>query len=225
MIPLAFSCAFQRPGIPNSQRRVVRWSAAEESEGIAAWIPQGEEGLTSAAGICERLQSEPTTLTDKELKRLVSRVPQVLGYDPSTLVPSLGALAARLDLSNDELKKKIVLRLPQICGYRFQEDVEPGLLALQEALGLNDTELRQLVLGLPQILGLDFQEEILPKIGNLRKEIAMLPSNGGAFFMAASAVPGSQEEQELSSQVRQEVLRKPSVLGVEVRGSKQGAAQ
>ena len=106
----------------------------EESEGIAAWIPQGEEGLTSAAGICERLQSEPTTLTDKELKRLVSRVPQVLGYDPSTLVPSLGALAARLDLSNDELKKKIVLRLPQICGYRFQEDVEPGLLALQEAL-------------------------------------------------------------------------------------------
>mmetsp|Transcript_23971 Transcript_23971/g.47645 ORF Transcript_23971/g.47645 Transcript_23971/m.47645 type:complete len:195 (-) Transcript_23971:134-718(-) len=134
-------------------------------------------------------------LTDAELKRIASRVPEVLSYDATGARACLSAIGNRLSLGERELKKKIVLRLPQVLGYDYENEVGPGLEALAGGLGLADEELRSLVLGCPQILGLDYGREVEPKILAIRDELG---SDLGA--------------------IKDKILRSPAVLGLPVRG-------
>ena len=150
--------------------------------------------------VCDSIQSA-VSLTDKELKRIVERVPQVLDVTASDVEPSLRSLTERLSLSDIELKKKVVLRVPQCLGLGFDEGMGPTLAALQRALDLSDEELRKLVLGAPQVLGLDFETEVAPKIAALQARVGSLE--------AAKA----------------EALRQPSSLELPVIGSKVGAQE
>ena len=136
-------------------------------------------------------------LTDTELKRIVSRVPEVGEYSATEARVCVETLKTRLSLTDVEFKKKIVLRLPQCLGYDFETDIGPSLSQLQSYLNMSDDELRSFVLKCPQIIGLDFSTEVEPKINALRDDI-------GADDDVAS--------------IKDEILKKPASLNLAVRG-------
>ena len=174
-----------------------------EADALSLSDRVGAHELKTAADfdrLCDTIQSA-VSLTDKELKRIVERVPQVLGVTHTAVEPSLRSLTARLSLSDVELKKKIVLRVPQCIFIGFDERIAPTLAAVQRGLELSDEELRKLVLGAPQMLGLDFEAEIAPRIAALQARVGSLE--------AAKA----------------EALRQPSSLELPVIGSKGGAQE
>lgn len=138
-------------------------------------------------------------LTPSELKRTVTRVPEVLAYSSARAAATAAALRARLALDDLEFKKKIVLRLPQALGLDYAA-VGPELDALAAALDLADDELRKVVLGAPQILGLSYDDAVRPTVEALARDL------------------GSAEA------AKAEVLRRPAALDLDVRGSKRGAA-
>eukprot|EP01050_Picozoa_sp_SAG11_P022673 SAG11_NODE_4347_length_1938_cov_6.660685_2_plen_129_part_00 len=75
-------------------------------------------------------------LSKAELKKVVLRLPQVLGYSyEGNTEPTLARLQGRLDLSEAELKK-VVLRHPPMLNYSYEGNIEPTLARLQEWLGL-----------------------------------------------------------------------------------------
>ena len=140
-------------------------------------------------------------LSASELKRTVTRVPEVLSYTPARAAKAAAAIKERLSLDDVEFKKKIALRLPQALGLDYAADVAPELDALKEGLGLDDAELRKVVLGVPQCLGLRYAEDIQPAVARLSEEL------------------GSKQN------AKAEVLRKPAALDLDVRGSKLGSAR
>lgn len=135
-------------------------------------------------------------LTDAELKRIVSRVPQVNDYSSSAASTCVDKLKEKLSLSDLEFKKKLVLRLPQCLGYDFASEIDPSLSALQASLDMSGDELRSLVLKCPQIIGLDFSSEVEPKIAAIRNRL------GG----------------DDKSALKEEILKKPASLDLPVRG-------
>ena len=134
-------------------------------------------------------------LTDKELDRIVSRVPEVREIRADAALDCSTNLKSRLSLSDVEFKKKIVLRLPQSLGYDFGSEIEPSLDLLKDELKLSEEELRGLVLKCPQIIGLDYSSEVKPSIDSIVREV------GGD---AAAA--------------RTMILGKPASLNLPVRG-------
>ena len=142
-------------------------------------------------------------LTDAELKRILSRVPEVSGYSANVARVCAEELQTRLSLTELEFKKKIVLRLPQSLGYDFDTDIGPGLSQLQSFLDMSDEELRSLVLKCPQIIGLDFCTDVEPKIQALRQVIEGRRVDGGIVDIAS---------------LKEEVLKKPASLDLAVRG-------
>ena len=136
-------------------------------------------------------------LTDAELKRIVSRFPEVNSYSFETAKACVSKLKGKLSLSDIEFKKKIVLRLPQCLGYDFEKDIGPSLSDLQSSLDLSADELRSLVLKCPQIIGLDFSNEVEPKIAALRDTIG---------------------DNVTATALKDEILKKPASLDLAVRG-------
>merc|ERR1719464_467937 len=99
------------------------------------------------------------------------------------------------------MDKKIVLRLPQILGeYDYDTQIEPMLDKWQKRLLMNDYEMRLTLFKIPQILGLDYDTELWPYLQAMRERL------------------GLTEEYNII-QVREQILRKPSLLEIPVRGS------
>eukprot|EP00587_Corethron_hystrix_P012747 CAMPEP_0113301898 /NCGR_PEP_ID=MMETSP0010_2-20120614/2929_1 /TAXON_ID=216773 ORGANISM="Corethron hystrix, Strain 308" /NCGR_SAMPLE_ID=MMETSP0010_2 /ASSEMBLY_ACC=CAM_ASM_000155 /LENGTH=159 /DNA_ID=CAMNT_0000155585 /DNA_START=311 /DNA_END=790 /DNA_ORIENTATION=- /assembly_acc=CAM_ASM_000155 len=149
-------------------------------------------------------------LTEAELKRIVSRVPQINKYNATESKVCVSKLKSRLSLSDIEFKKKIVLRLPQYLGYDFDSDIEPSLTRLQDALRMTDGELKSLVLKCPQIIGLDYSNNIEPRIRAIIEE---------------GKNDGLEDENDGIAAARARILEKPASLNLPVRGatSKTGA--
>ena len=83
------------------------------------------------------------SLTEAELRKLVLRLPVVLGLSYEQKVePSLNSLQTRLMLSDAELKK-VVLLLPSALVYSWEAKLEPSLAAIQQRLQLSDEELKR----------------------------------------------------------------------------------
>lgn len=142
-------------------------------------------------------------LTDTELKRIISRIPQMKTYNPQTTQSCLTSIMERLNLTKQETKKKIILRLPQILGeYEYDTDIEPSLTLLQKRLLLSDNELQALILKCPQILGLDFDSDIWPKVQSVRSKLGLEDDNKRNII-----------------QTKDEILSKPALLDVPVRGT------
>jgi len=139
-------------------------------------------------------------LSDTELKRIVSRVPEVKTYSAITTKKCLTLLMERLSLSTEEIKKKIVLRLPQVLGYNYIVDIEPSLTLLQQRLALEDDELKSLILKCPQIIGLNFEKDIWPKVISVQSKLGL----------------------DNLVDTKKEILQKPALLDVPVRGAAGG---
>lgn len=146
-------------------------------------------------------------LTDAELKRIVSRVPELSGYSSAVARVCAEELQTRLSLTEIEFKKKIVLRLPQCLGYDFDTDIGPGLSQLQSYLDMSDYELRSLVLKCPQIIGLDFSSDVEPKIRALREAIREQGDDGDGGVICVDI-----------ESLKEEILKKPGSLDLAVRG-------
>jgi len=149
-------------------------------------------------------------LTEKELNRIVARVPEiktnvdVVGAVLDNARDTVTKLKKRLQLTDVELKKKIVLRLPQVLGlYDYDTQIEPGFLSLQEKLTLSDEELKTLILKCPQIIGLKFFTEIEPTVNSL---IA------------------SEECHRDVIAAKMMILKKPALLNLPVRGGVVGSS-
>ena len=90
-------------------------------------------------------------LSDAEFKKVVIRLPSVLGYSvEANVLPSLAALQSRLGLSDAELIK-VVLRTPPVLGLSVEVNVLPKLDFLQRELGLSDETLREHVVCVERI--------------------------------------------------------------------------
>ena len=142
----------------------------------AAKFEKGNSGRASsvdrATDSCDKLQQR-LDLSEAELKKIVLKLPSVLGYSyEANLGPSIAALQERLDLSEAELKK-IVLRVPPLLGLSYEANLEPSLAALQERLDLSDAELKKIVLKLPPVLGCSYDKNLEPKLEFLQKELQL----------------------------------------------------
>ena len=146
---------------------------AEAAKAEGRLLPSTIKYLNStlATERCDDLQQR-LDLSEAELKRVVLRLPSVLGYSFANLEPKLAALQQRLGLSEAELKK-VVLGRPTTLGNSFEESLEPSLAALQQRLGLSEAELKKVVLGLPAVLGLSFEKNLLPKLDFLQEECCL----------------------------------------------------
>jgi len=140
-------------------------------------------------------------MTDAELNRIISRVPEVRSYDATDSKICISFLAERLSLTNLEIKKKLVLRLPQVLGYDYKNDIKPSLDLLQKRMDLDDEELSALILKCPQIIGLEYEQNLEPKIQAVLEEVGL------DLDIAKS-----------------EILRKPSLLQLTPRGAAKGSA-
>ena len=89
-------------------------------------------------------------LSEAELKKIVLRLPAVLGYSiESNVLPSLAALQNRLGLS--ELKKFAGIAVR--AGLSIESNVLPKIDWLQHDLGLSSDELKARLLARPPMLG------------------------------------------------------------------------
>ena len=97
-------------------------------------------------------------LDEVELKKMVLRLPAVLGYSyEDNIEPSLAKLQERLGLDEAQLKT-MVLRLPAVVqGYSYEDNIEPSLAKLHKWLGLDEVELKKVVLRRPVGGGLELR--------------------------------------------------------------------
>jgi len=159
----------------------------------------GEENNSSNDDTLMEIQSL-VGLSDKELDRIVSRIPQLRDVVIDVARNTVTKLQSRLSLTDLELKKKIVLRLPQCLGYAYESEIEPNLALLQTyPLRLSDEELTALVLKCPQIIGLDYELDIKPKI-----EFVVQESMGGGDAIDVA---------------KSKILNKPASLNLPIRGA------
>ena len=113
--------------------------------------------------MCEVMQAR-LGLSEAELRKVVLRLPQVLGYSiEGNILPSLTALQARLGLSEAELRT-VVLRLPAVLGYSMDDNVLPTIDFLQGELGLTDKRLRERIVGYPAMLGCSIERRLRPRV-------------------------------------------------------------
>lgn len=139
-------------------------------------------------------------LSDKELERIVSRIPQIKTIEVDVARNTVSKLQSFLSLTDFEFKKKIILRLPQCLGYEYESEIEPNLVLLQTGLiRFSEEELVALVLKCPQILGLDYTLDIKPKI-----EFVIQESMGGGDAIDVA---------------KTKILDKPASLNLPVRGA------
>ena len=135
-------------------------TAAEAEKAEARLL--NEPARWRAERMCDALEAR-LGLNEAELKKVVLRLPSVLGLSvDDTVLPKLAALQERLDLSEAELKK-LVLSLPAVLGYSIVANVLPSLAALQSRLSLSEAELKKVVLGRPSVLGLSVDDTVLPQ--------------------------------------------------------------
>ena len=165
-------------------------TAAEAEKAEARLL--NEPARWRAERMCDALEAR-LGLNEAELKKVVLRLPSVLGVSvDDTVLPKLAALQERLCLNEAELKK-LVLSLPAVLGYSTEANVLPSLAALQSRLDLSEAELKKLVLSLPAVLGYSIVANVLPSLAALQSRLSL-------------------SEAEL----KKVVLGRPSVLGLSV---------
>ena len=121
---------------------------------------------------CDALQGQ-LGLSDPELRKVVMRLPSVLGLSfEANIEPSLAKLQGRLGLSQAELRK-VVMRMPSVLSYSFEANIEPSLAKLQGRLGLSEVELRKMVVALPPVLGYSFEANLSPKLDFLQSVLRL----------------------------------------------------
>jgi len=182
--------------------------------------------LARAGNTCDSLQSR-LSLSKPELKKVVLKIPPVLGYSyEANLEPSLAALQSRLSLSEPELKK-VVLGLPSVLGLSYEANIAPSLAALQSRLSLSEPDLKKVVLGRPTVLGLSYESNIAPSLAalqsrlslsepELKKVVLRLPQVLGFSYEAniAPSLAALQSRLSLSEpELKKVVLNTPPVLG------------
>lgn len=93
------------------------------------------------------------SLSPLELKKkIILRLPQVLGYDfDKDIDPGLSLLQKELCLADDELTT-LVLKCPQIIGLEYEGMIQPQIEAIQKGSDLTTT--RNIILQKPAILAL-----------------------------------------------------------------------
>jgi len=157
---------------------------------------QAGTGFRSAA-VKSWLIKGKLDLSDTELRKVVSRLPAMMGYSyENEIVPKLDALQqGKLNLSDAELKK-VVLRLPPVMGYSYEENILPKLDALQSKLGLSDEELKKLVLRFVPVLSINHEDTILPKLAALQGKLDLT-----------------------DAELKKVVLRLPPVMGISYEGN------
>ena len=157
---------------------------------------QAGTGFRSAA-VRSWLIKGKLDLSDTELRKVVSRLPAMMGYSyENEIVPKLDALQqGKLNLSDAELKK-VVLRLPPVMGYSYEENILPKLDALQGKLGLSDEELKKLVLRFVPVLSINHEDTILPKLAALQGKLDLT-----------------------DAELKKVVLRLPPVMGISYEGN------
>jgi hypothetical protein len=207
-------------------------TAAEATKAEGRLFPHMAERMTRAQAEerCGWLRSR-LDLSDAELKKVMMRLPQVLGLSvEATLEPKLDWLQDRLDLDAAQLKK-MVLRLPAVLSYSVEDNFSPRLDWLQMRLDLDDAGLRMMVLGKPAVLGYSIEDNMEPKLDwlqlrldlnetELKKVIVTFPS------LFSISVEGNMEpklgffEQELGlspSEVRASIVSAPARLGYSLK--------
>jgi len=118
---------------------------------------------------------EHLELSDAELRKMVLREPQIIGYSfESNIKPTLAAVQEHLELSDAELRK-MVLSMLAIIGYSFEANNKPKLGWLQDSLGLDKKQLLLLVQKQGTLFGSSLQNTLIPNLAFYKACFAELP--------------------------------------------------
>ena len=157
---------------------------------------------------CDALQGQ-LGLSDPELRKVVMRLPSVLGLSfEANIEPSLAKLQGRLGLSQAELRK-LVVAVPSVLGLSFEANIEPSLAKLQGRLGLSQAELRKVVMRMPSVLSYSFEANIEPSLAKLQGRLGLSEVELRKMVVALPPVLGYSFEANLSPKLDflQSVLR------------------
>ena len=103
-------------------------------------------------------------LSEAEVRKLVLRQPQVLGYSVEENVrPTVAALRSLLGLSEAEVRK-LVLRQPSVLGQSVEENLRPTVAALRQLVDLDEEEVRAAVLRVPALLSYSVERRVQPRV-------------------------------------------------------------
>ena len=150
-----------------------------------AGLQRAGEVLPSLAALQSRLG-----LSDAELKKVVLRLPAVLGFSvEANVLPSLAALQSRLGLSEAELKKVVLLQ-PAVLSLSVEANVLPKVAFFQRDLGLTDEEVRERVVSCPAMLSYSLEGRLRPR-WELCQSMGLPPS---MLFSFHSKTPEAFEE-------------------------------
>ena len=207
-------------------------TAAEATKVEGKLLPNIAESMTRAKAdqLCSWLQSS-LDLSDAELKKVMMRHPQALGYTVEKIMaPKLDWLQKRLDLDDAQLRK-LVMRFPKLLGYSVVDNFSPRLDWLQRRLDLDDAGLRKMVLRKPQALAYSVEDKMVPTLDwlqlrldlnetELKQVIVTFPSLFG-FSVEGNMEPKLgffEEELGLSpSEVRASIVTMPARLGYSLK--------
>lgn len=115
--------------------------------------------------VLDALQTQ-LDLDSEELKRLILRMPQMLGIATSTLEANIDFFTERVGLTKEELKKS-VLRLPALLQYS-RSNLQAKLRFLRDDLEITEQEsIVKMMVAQPILWGLSLEENLRPKAESL----------------------------------------------------------
>ena len=164
-----------------------------------------------------------------QLRKMVLKLPSLLGYIEDNLAPKLDWLQTRLDLDDAQLRK-MVLQIPAVLGCSIEDNLTPTLDWVQTRLDLDDAELRKVVLARPPLLGLSVEDNMAPTLDWLQSRLDLDAAQLKQVFLGRPSLLGLSIEDNVAPKLewlqtrfdlddaglRKMVLTLPTLLGYSV---------
>ena len=127
--------------------------------------------------ICDLLQST-LKLGSSDLRKIILRMPSLLGMGTSAFNNRLEFFTNEVDMSLDDLKVA-VLKQPSLLQYGINSTLRPKLDFFLEELGMEPSSVSRLVKLAPAVVGLSLTENLRPKVASMMKLCALGPHEIG----------------------------------------------
>jgi len=126
---------------------------------------------------CDMLQSK-LQLSSAELRKLVLRMPSLIGISFSAFNDRLDFFTNEVGMSLEDLKEA-VLKQPSLLQYAINTTLQPKLDFFIDELGMDESSISRIIRLAPAVMGLSLTDNLRPKVVSLMKFGALQPHEIG----------------------------------------------
>ena len=126
---------------------------------------------------CDMLQSK-LQLSSVELRKLILRMPSLIGVSSSAFNDRLDFFTNKADMSIEDMKEA-VLKQPSLLQYGINTSLQPKLDFFIDELGMDESSISRIIRLAPAVMGLSLTDNLRPKVVSLMKFGALQPHEVG----------------------------------------------